>query len=230
MPTQILFRRYRERADAAGGAIEQTHHMIRPELLDRLWRHGTGGLESLDPHLAPKPFPGGAGPPAPFETRMRGIHTSAAMKASAYAALRMLIARGVLLIPQDATDLRRELLLLRVHLAQGGSEKVEAAVGHDDMADALAFALGPYQRPGDNRWRSWAADLADPATGVPAPAQPVARVDHLPRVPVLQSIAGPELTTPPDWQPADTRAPSLTDQAIHASREARAKEQRHAAT
>jgi len=139
MPTEVLFRRWRERADAAGGGLESSHEAIHPKDLDRLWR-GPGGGSAVqhngrtypDRHLVPKPLPGVAAPPQPFETRLRAIHTTAEVKATAYSAMRLLIDRGAVLLPRDATELRRELLLLRVELAQGGTEKVEAAIGHDD--------------------------------------------------------------------------------------------------
>lgn len=228
MPTEVLFRRWRERADAAGGGLESSHEAIHPRDLDRLWRQlgGAGvqhnGRTYPDRHLVPKPFPGQDAPPQAFETRLRAIHTTTEVKATAYSAMRLLVDRGALLLPRDATELRRELLLLRVELAQGGTEKVEAAIGHDDLADALAFALGPYRREGDKRWRTWLADLADPSMPVPTPAQHVPL--GLPRRPVLQSLAGPQLTIPPGVDLSKPNEPTAAAEAVLAYRETQRKD------
>ena len=106
---------------------------------------------------------------------------------AAYSAARILIDREALLIPRAAEDLIRELLLLRVSLTPSGTDRIEAAgSGHDDLADALTLALGPYQR--DGRWRCRLADLADrraPAPDFDCDGDPGA----------FQSVAGPEVTT-----------------------------------
>jgi len=228
MPTEVLFRRWRERADASGGGLESSHEAIHPRDLDRLWRQPGGsavqhnGRTYPDRHLVPKPLPGVVAPPQPFVTRLRAIHTTAEVKATAYSAMRLLIDRGALLLPRDATELRRELLLLRVELAQGGTEKVEAAIGHDDLADALAFALGPYRREGDKRWRTWLADLADPSMPIPAPAQHVPM--GLPRRAVLQSLAGSHLTIPPGVDLSSPAQPTAAAEAVLAYREAQRKD------
>jgi len=141
----------------------------------------------------------GAPEPPTFATRKTAIHTSSRMKAATYSALRMLVDRGALVIPRGAEDLIRELLLLRVEMTQGGSEKIEASSGHDDLADALAFALHPYRtQAGD--WRTWIGDLADPSSPIPSPGATLLPTDGLPRTPVLQSVAGIEVTLPRGYE------------------------------
>ncbi|HWF31962.1 MAG TPA: terminase family protein [Solirubrobacteraceae bacterium] len=85
------------------------------------------------------------------------IHTTAGMKGATYGALRMFMEQGRLVLPEDAVELLRELLLLRVTLAQTGGEKIEAGIGHDDLADALMLASGPYQ----DRAGAWRSRLGD---------------------------------------------------------------------
>ncbi len=86
-------------------------------------------------------------------------HTTAEMKSATYGGLRMLLEQGRLALPLGATDLLRELLLLRVSLNQTGGEKIEAGVGHDDLADSLMLAMGPYQDY-DGKWHSRLGDAA----------------------------------------------------------------------
>lgn len=88
------------------------------------------------------------------------VHTTADLKSATYGALRMVLEQGRLVLPASATGLLRELLLLRVALTQQGGERIEAGVGHDDLADALMLALGPYQDAG-GRWRSRLGDAAE---------------------------------------------------------------------
>jgi hypothetical protein len=85
------------------------------------------------------------------------IHTTAEMKGATYGALRMFMEQGRLALPESATELLRELLLLRVTLTQTGGEKIEAGIGHDDLADALMLASGPYQ---DSKG-AWCSRLGD---------------------------------------------------------------------
>ncbi len=92
--------------------------------------------------------------------RIEAVHTSQGLKAAAYSALRLALEQGRVLLPASAAELRRELLLLRVELSQGGGERIEAGVGHDDIADALMLAAGPYQRR-DGEWRTRLRDMLD---------------------------------------------------------------------
>jgi hypothetical protein len=122
------------------------------------------------------------------------IHTSGALKAATYGALRMLLEQGKLVLPASAEGLLRELLLLRVELTQQGGERIEAGVGHDDLADSLMLALGPYQDP-SGAWRSRLGDAAERA-GVPASRALSGETVTtgagivLPRRPVLARVGG----------------------------------------
>lgn len=124
----------------------------------------------------------------PFVSRRLRVHTTADNKAATYSALRLLIDRQQLLLPESSEDLLRELLMLRVDLTPGGSERIEASTGHDDLADALMLALCPY-RDKKGRWITYIGQLAqhaDPDT--PPPAGPP---------PGWQSVNGPERNAPP---------------------------------
>jgi hypothetical protein len=146
--------------------------------------------------------------PAGFRTAKRGVHTSAGMKAATYSALRLLVDRERLLLPASATDLLRELLLLRVELTPTGGERIEASSGHDDLADALALSLTPYRdRAGD--WCSLIGDLARPGERGPAVVT-AAAADwvpgpgsmRVPRRPAWLSVRGPGITRP-EGEPVD---------------------------
>ncbi|UJA20586.1 hypothetical protein HJD18_10455 [Thermoleophilia bacterium SCSIO 60948] len=123
--------------------------------------------------------------PSPFVTRKVSIHTTAELKATGYTALRLAIDRGRLLLPASAEDLRRELLLLRVDLQASGTERIEASVGHDDLADALMLATVPHR---DKRGR-WQTVLGQLIAGEDEPVSAE-------RLPVWQSVSGPETTSP----------------------------------
>jgi hypothetical protein len=84
------------------------------------------------------------------------VTTTQASKAATYGRLRMALEQGRLVIPASATELLRELLLLRVQITQSGGEKIEAGSGHDDLADGLYLACGPYNTP--EGWRSRLGD------------------------------------------------------------------------
>lgn len=216
-PTTRLFRRYAERDPDKGGGTGQSHVV----LTGSQWlRMNVGRPPPPDPHLMPKPFPG-ENTREPFATALRRYVTSQANKAPVFASLRSLIESEALLIPSDATELIRELLMLRVEILRHG-DRIEAKRGHDDLADALAFALTPHNRSGE--WSTWIGNLADPAARVPEPAVAVPVTAHLPRDPVLQSVAGPQLTIPPGVDLTAPSAPNVLEQAIRASHEARRKE------
>ena len=127
------------------------------------------------------------------------VASSAEFKATMYGALRGMVERKALVLPTEATDLRRELELLRVDLTPSGTERIEARTGHDDLPDALCQALMPY-RDGARRWRSRIAALSLPGGPWRGPERPVDVADAFPRTPVWQSVAGPEL-----WDPAGDR-------------------------
>jgi hypothetical protein len=171
--------------------------------------------ESRDPRI-------GVPEPPRFVTKKLAVFTDARMKAAVYSSLRLLLDRGALLIPRDAEDLIRELLLLRVEVTQSGSEKIEASSGNDDLADSLAFALRPY-RDRDGRWHTLIADLADREAPCPEPARPLLPVAELPREPVLQSITGRELNLPPGYG-EHARTLSTTQRLARRARSNRQKE------
>ena len=153
-----------------------------------------------------------------FRTTINAQHTSADLKAAVYSQLRLLIDRQQLVISADDTDLLRELLFLQVSLNAGGSQKIEAdasaeeGTGHDDLADAAAFAMGPHRR--DGRWTTVLARYADPAArqppALPLPGGDLPRVATgggllVPRTPVWQSLGGSELTGSEALRPAPRR-------------------------
>lgn len=135
-----------------------------------------------------------ASPPSRgFATTRVRAHTSAAFWATGFGALRLLLERGLLWLPAAGSELRRELLLVRVELAGDGGERVTGAGGHlGDVAAALALASCPYRPPGaGGRWRHLLTELVDgpvprPAGGGPVPVGGVA----------FQSARGPEVSVP----------------------------------
>lgn len=145
--------------------------------------------------------------PDRFVTRKVPVHVSAEGKAATYSALRLLVDRGLLLLPAAAEELRRELLMLRVDLTATGTERIEAASGHDDLADALALSLIPY-RTRRGEWRTLVGDLAERRGATPATALTAGAVFRtadgleVPARPAWQSVAGAELTLPPGHDPA----------------------------
>lgn len=148
---------------------------------------------------------------ATFHTRAARAYSSAPMKAAGYSSLRLLLEDGRLRLPASATELRRELLTLRVNLT-GTGERIEAGAGHDDLADALMLAGKPYRRAGETRWRHLLTELCEvgglPKAELPpaaADAETVAAPDGLrvPREPYWQSVRGPELSPPPGVPDAD---------------------------
>lgn len=207
-----LWRRFRARSPERGGGVKSGPVVAGPYMQ-------LSGGSPLEP---PRPFPPGFWPDdGPWATQKKQIHVTAAMKAATYSALRMLVDREVLLLPESATDLRRELLTLRVDLSSSGTERIEAGSGHDDLPDALCMALGPRQRGKD--WRTVLASLVDPERSPrvpkpigeqrpqlarrhmgavrprPLPPSPGQRVRtgsgiELPRHPAFQSISGPEVS------------------------------------
>jgi hypothetical protein len=184
---QMLARKVRERPDAEGGALRRTHVI----------------MDESPAHLRPPP-PSAWQPERGWSTRLNPVHVDATMKAATYSALRLLLDGGQLVLPAVATELLRELMLLRVDLSPSGIEHIEASSGHDDLADALALALGPYRDP-SRRWRTLLTEVANPRRAQPAPEQPPSAGPTVttgaglavPAVPVWQSVAGRHVTTPP---------------------------------
>jgi hypothetical protein len=204
---QYMFPRYAGRAYDAGGGRVPAQHLVVVE----------DSVYSLDSPRWAKGRPRGR--TAGFVTDKRSIVFTSALKAAGYSALRLAIDRGELLIPAAAEDLRRELLMLKVDLSPTGQERIQASgTGHDDLCDALMLACAPYKREGSPQWKTWLADLLNPASTLPEPMLPagMARVDHVPgpdgllvpRRPCWQSVAGSELSLPANL---DTTDPALSD-------------------
>lgn len=207
-----LFRRMRERSPRQGGGIARGVRVIEAARFDEFMK------ENSRRERADRAWGGGE-----FQTKLTALHVTSDVKSATYSALRMLVDREMLLIPESAIDLRRELLMLRVDLTAMGNERIEAGSGHDDLADAFAWALGP-QRDRRKTWRTVLGDLADPriAHRMPAPsgviregefdhamqaagvAPPVPRAPgpmvttasgiEVPRQPLFQSVAGSEVS------------------------------------
>lgn len=161
------------------------------------------GHDFTKPVPKPKPRPRFKG----YVTAKVPVTTSAASKAATWSAIRLLIDKGELLLPASATDLIRELQLLRIDLTQGGNERIEGATGtHDDLADAMCTAAIPYRLQRGGGWRCSLADAADERRSFPeVPVPPeVAASPHVPgpngiEIPVRpawQSVAADHLTIP----------------------------------
>jgi len=167
-------------------------------------------------------------PPRPargFATVVVPLVFTTALKVAMYSGLRLLIEHEALALPASAGELRRELLMLRVDLTPGGGERIEARSGHDDLADALAMALGPRRVDG-GAWRCLLADLVDPRWQLPEPALPPEAAAlptvrtggglDVPRTPPWISVRGAEVTPPlgaswttPDSLPRDAEIPTM---------------------
>ncbi len=199
-PTQELWRRLRERPWEAGGGVRRQAIVVNDV--------GT------DPFRAPT-RPRAALRPAGFVTTKVEVATTAQKKALVYERLRWLMDRGQLVI-ERGSDLMRELAALRLELSPGGTEKIEAARGHDDLADSLYLAALPWKD--GSRLRCHLADLADrrrPEAPAPDLDEPVVETGgglRLHRRPALQSMAGPEVTLPEGARPRGPRpSPRLLD-------------------
>lgn len=212
---QHLTKRLRERPATEGGAPARAYTLVD----DSPW-----GSAPAAPSVWDKPKQG-------FRAKLNPLHVSAEMKAATYSSLRLLIDGGQLVLPASATELLRELQLLRVDLSPSGTEKIEASSGHDDMADALALAMAPY-RDASRRWRTVLADLADPRRKLPAsdpfdvelPTVPTGSGLQVLAVPAFQSVAGPELTIPSRLH---RRAEPINPYAARAHAERLSKERAH---
>lgn len=187
-----LFRLMRDRARVAGGGPPG-----QPDLLPDPWDGDWWAWRRERANRARR---------GEFATQLTALHTTSESKAATYSTLRLLMDRGCLVLPASLEALRRELLLLRVDLSPTGSERIEASSGHDDLADGLYLAAGPY-RDRDGAWRSRLGDLCDPGNPLPDPWDRVdpptagaavrtadGRLLPFTRTPALQSVEGPEVT------------------------------------
>ncbi len=142
--TEILWRAVLRRPYEAGGGVQGARVALAEDTGDPF----------RDPPRRPRRRRAG------FVTRRWNVVTSAPLKAAAWGALQLMVGQRRLLIPASATDLLRELRLLKVDLSPGsGVERIEASSGHDDLADALMLASGPFRRR-DGRWSSLLAEEA----------------------------------------------------------------------
>lgn len=193
-PSQELFRRLAGRPAAVGGGRRPRWAMIEEN-----------GWDDDDPFrraavgLGEPTF--GFDRPAGWHGIRNPVATSAQSKALVYERLRWLCDRGQLVFPRDG-ELLRELAALRIELRPGGSEKVEAGRGHDDLADSLYLAAGPHRHPSGRGLRCYLDRVAGggvPEARVPETDEPVVETGGGLRVwrrPALQSVSGVELTLP----------------------------------
>jgi len=201
---QELFRRIADRSPRSGGGRPQRRTVLVDEAGIDEWRRSPETVRTASPPVD-----------SSFHTKKLAVHTTAQIKASAYSQLRLLLDQQKLVLPASATDLLRELLMLRVNLTPMGTESIEAGSGHDDLADALFLATGPHKdRRG--KFATFLGRLADARWRVPAPDSSVASHDTvttgggvtIPRQ-GFQSVAGGELAQMAEASPEPTISPSL---------------------
>jgi hypothetical protein len=141
-------------------------------------------------------------------TAVRPISVNQELKAASYGALRLLVHRGQLLLPESAVELRRELLLLRIELTEAGVERIET--GGRDLSSALMLATGPFKSR-LNRWQTILGKLAEGAPETPPIPAALARQPTVstpsgvtvPRVPAWQSINDQDVSLPVGVEPPD---------------------------
>jgi hypothetical protein len=169
-------RRMRERPARAGGGVMRRSVVI--DAVDQLYpkKPKTGKYKTPVRR------------PSNFVTSKNLVHVNAASKAAMYSSLRLLVGKEQLLIPRDAETLIRELLMLRVDLGATGTEKIEASQGHDDCADSLALAMGPYKMPDGGPYRTMLARCAE------RPPIPPWTAVHEDDLSAYQSVAGGEVS------------------------------------
>ncbi len=101
-------------------------------------------------------------------TGLRGVVFGAQSKQAMYGTAKWAVGEGLLLLSASQTELRRDLLAVRVGLNASGGERFEATGSdHDDLADALVLALRPYRRKRDGAWRTVAGDLLQSGATTP---------------------------------------------------------------
>lgn len=164
----LLFGQMRRRPAALGGGAPLSRAVVVDEeeldawaLRRRRRERAVGRLPIVVPGAIPVRTVGQSSA-RPFRAQLRGVSTSAPLKAAAYAELAAAIERERLLIPTSAEDLRRELATLRIELTPTGVERIEApGVAADDLADAAMLATTPYVGA-DRRWRTRLSSFCNP--------------------------------------------------------------------
>jgi hypothetical protein len=151
----------------------------------------------------------------PTPTSVRGVKFSSSSKQAMYGALSMLVERRQLLLPQSATELRRELLALKTGLTASGNETFAAeGSGHDDLVDALVLALTPYKRQ-NGTWRTRVGDLANlpayPAGSDGAEWASTASGLRVPRRPAWRDLRARGMTPTEPTGPPPVSAGALHD-------------------
>jgi len=191
---QYLWRELQKRPLDRGGGLRRRFMVVNPVDEDPFGR----------PTRARPPQAQG------FATAKLEMHTTAEMKAGMFSGLRLLGDRGVFFASAADEALRRELLMLKVQIMDTGTERIAASVGHDDLAMGLGLAALP--RKGQRgAWTTRLSELADRASRLPEPDLPpgiaalptveTASGLAIPRTPVWQSVAGPEITLPAGFDP-----------------------------
>lgn len=145
-----------------------------------------------------------------FSKKWVMVATTAPKKTAAYSLVLGLLERGQLVLLRQP-DLLRELAGIRFRQGERGFMSIEAesAAVHDDVADALALAMGPDKK--GSRVICHMARMADPRTAPPEAELPpgwdggevvtTGSGLRLFRRPPLQSVDGPELYLPPNTNP-----------------------------
>lgn len=214
--TQILFRAMLRRHPRLGGGRRR-----RPVVS---WSYE----DEMRHRRKPRPLRERPREPA-FVTKKISLFNTSASKAAMYSSMRLLFDRQRLLIPASAEQLRRELLMTKATLTESGGERIEAATGHDDLADALGAALGPWQAR-DKQWRTRIGELATSAREIPGETVDLGAFPDVvetgggrlvPIRPAWASVAGPEISgepifaaTPPPLTAAQVAARSALASAL----------------
>ncbi len=110
---QAVVRRIRERPPEAGGALPQPHRVLEGAALNAWLDNDERAVAQRDPTLFALTGAAAFSEPTPrsvreFATRLRLVHSSPALKATMYSAIKLLVNRQRLLLPTSAEDLRRE--------------------------------------------------------------------------------------------------------------------------
>jgi hypothetical protein len=162
------------------------------------------------------------------ERHLRGltwnpVPTTAARKTEGYGWVRHLLEEGRLVLPRHP-DLLRQLAALRYEIAERGLMKIEAdqPAVHDDVADALMLATGPYHLKGKVACvLARAARSTEPDAAVRDSGDTVTTGAGLviPTIPAYQSPLGPEVTEPPRLDPRDLELERVREQYRRRKRE-----------